>query len=80
MVWRLYDSLKNFKNYVRETRKLETPIDVITVELNDNLETCINVLLKSNTHRVFLVDDFRRPIKCISIGDILHNILYFGKE
>jgi len=55
----------------------ERPYFVKTVGLyNNNLEDVINKLSTWNLHRIFVVDDFNKPIGVVGIKDVLKEIIF----
>jgi CBS domain-containing protein len=46
-----------------------------TVTINDTLEDVINTLAEHRIHRLFIVNDDRKPIGVISLKDLLLEIL-----
>jgi len=74
LFWRLYQPLHNFIDKLRKEDE-ERPRRLKTVTVNDTLEDVINTLAEHRIHRLFIVNDDRKPIGVISLKDLLMEIL-----
>eukprot|EP01118_Nematostelium_gracile_P017374 TRINITY_DN739_c0_g1_i1.p1 TRINITY_DN739_c0_g1~~TRINITY_DN739_c0_g1_i1.p1 ORF type:complete len:371 (-),score=125.35 TRINITY_DN739_c0_g1_i1:85-1107(-) len=78
MFWRLYQTVHNFLLKVRR-ENTETggdrPRTIVTVKPTDTLQTCIQKLADQKFHRIFIVDDAKKPVGVISLKDILKEII-----
>jgi len=78
MFWRLYQTVKNFLLKIRKENNEtggDRPRSVVTVKPADTLETVIHRLAEHDIHRIFVVDDHKKPIGVISLKDVLYEII-----
>jgi len=78
LFWRLYQTVHNFLLKVRKENNETTgdrPRTVVTVKPLDTLETVIKKLAEYKIHRVYIVDDHKKPVGVISLKDVLHEII-----
>lgn len=78
MFWRLYQTMKNFLLKVRrESNETggDRPRSVVTVKSTDTLESVVRKLAENDIHRIFIVDDNKKPIGVISFKDVLYEII-----
>jgi len=80
MFWRLYQTCKNFLLKVKSGETTgDRPRSPVTVKATDTLEIVIKKLNEHNIHRVFIIDDAKRPIGVISLKDILLEIINYSR-
>jgi len=75
MFGRLFETIKNFMPKLRKDYGDERPHRVVALKVTDTLQTAINMLAENNIHRVYIVDDSKKPIGVISLKDILLNVI-----
>jgi len=78
LFWRLYQTVHNFLLKVRKENNEtsgDRPRTVVTVKPSDTLETVIKKLAEYKIHRVYIVDDHKKPVGVISLKDVLHEII-----
>jgi len=77
MFWRLYQTCKNFLMKIRKEFAKEDarPSRVVVLTPKDTLESVINLCNNHNIHRVYVVDENKKPISVISLRDILNEII-----
>jgi len=78
LFWRLYQTVHNFLQKVRQENNEKSgdrPRTIVTVKPNDTLETVIKRLKEHKIHRVYIVDDNKKPIGIISLKDVLKEII-----
>jgi len=78
MFWRLFQTIKNFILKVRRENNEkdgDRPRTVVTVKAFDTLESVIKKLAEHNIHRIFIVDDHKKPVGVISLKDVLLELL-----
>jgi CBS domain-containing protein len=75
LFWRLYQKINNFIRHLREDyqKKHNRPRTIVSVKDSDTLEHVVNVCADNGIHRVFIVDENKKPIGVISLKDILVN-------
>jgi len=74
MFWRLFQTVKNYLLKVRKENNEkggDRPRTIVTVKANENLEDVIKKLAEHDIHRIFIVDDHKKPIGVISLKDVL---------
>jgi len=74
LFWRLYQPLHTFIDKVRQ-EDAQRPRRLKTVTVNATLEEVIDTLAEHQIHRVFIIDDNKKPIGVISLKDVLLEIL-----
>jgi len=78
LFWRLYQTVHNFLLKVRKENNEtggDRPRSVIVIKPLDTLETVIKKLNEYKIHRLFIVDDHRKPVGVISLKDVLAEII-----
>jgi len=75
MFWRLNQTCKNFLQKIRKEHSKEHPSRIVTVTPKDKLETVINLCVEHGIHRIYIVDEQKKPIGVIALKDILLEIL-----
>ena len=75
-IWRLFGNIKDYKKDIHAKYFQNTPSEVIKVKLDDTIETCVTLMANNKVHRLFAVDEKNCPVKCISIRDLLYNIMF----
>jgi len=78
LFWRLYQTVHNFLLKVRKESNEtggDRPRTVVTVKPQDTLETVIKKLQEHKIHRVFIVDEHKKPVGVISLKDLLREII-----
>ena len=74
-IWRLYGDIKTFKAAIR-SKFPNTPTEIVYVTEEDTLEKCVREISTHKVHRLFVVDQWKKPVKVITITDILYNIMF----
>jgi len=74
MFWRLYQTVKNF---LLKNRKegYERPTHPIVADSHETIETALRKFEENHVHRIFVVDDHKKPVGIISLKDILMEII-----
>lgn len=69
----LHSQIRSFKNLVSSPTTLSTlaHFDPVIITLHSTLEDVIDLLLKNKIHRVFIVDEQKKPTHVVSIGDLI---------
>jgi CBS domain-containing protein len=79
MFWRLFETVKNFIQKLKigphETMETDRPRTIVSVKSDDTLEDVLKKLSEHRIHRIFVVDDEKKPIGCISLKDLLFEII-----
>jgi len=78
LFWRLHQTVKNFLLKVRKENDEtggDRPRTVVTVKSQDTLETVLKKLSEHKIHRVFIIDDNKKPLGVISLKDVVREIL-----
>jgi len=78
LFWRLYQTIHNFLLKVRKDNNEtsgDRPRTIVTVKPSDTLETIIKRLAEHKIHRVYIVDDHKKPLGVISLKDVLQEII-----
>jgi len=78
LFWRLFQTVHNFLLKVRKENtetKGERPRTIVTTKGEETLEIVVNKLFEHKIHRIFVVDDHKKPIGVISLKDVLHEII-----
>jgi len=74
--WRLYQSVDTYIAKIKkETKEGQRPKRVQTCKDSHSLEHVINLLADHSIHRVYVVDNQKKPIGVISLKDVLSAIL-----
>jgi len=76
MFTRLNQSIKNFlpklkKDFGSEDR----PHKAVTLKPTDTIESAIRMLVTNKVHRLYIIDDAKKPIGIMSLKDVLMNII-----
>ena len=74
LFWRLYQPMHTFLDKLRKEDE-QRPRRVQTVTVNSTMEDVINALAELQIHRVYIVDDMKKPIGVISLKDVLLEIM-----
>jgi len=79
LFWRLQQTINNFtlKLKAEWAAKHERPHAVVTAKGANTIGEVINLLADNKIHRIFIVDDDRKPIGVASLKDLLLEILSF---
>jgi len=74
MFWRLYQTVKNF---LLKNRKegYDRPHHPVIADANETIESALKKFEESHVHRMFVVDEHKKPIGVISLKDILLEII-----
>jgi len=74
MFWRLYQTVKNF---LLKNRKegWERPSHPIVAEPTDTIGSTLEKFHKFHVHRIFVVDDHKKPIGIVCLTDILSEVV-----
>jgi CBS domain-containing protein len=75
LFWRLFQTVHNFLLKIRHEDSGDRPRTIVTVKPTDTLETVIKKLAENRIHRVFIVDESKKPQGVISLKDILKEII-----
>jgi len=76
MFWRLHQTCKNFLEKVRkETLKEERPSHVVYVTPKDKFSDILNLSSVYGVHRVYVVNEEKKPIGVICLKDVLSEII-----
>ena len=77
MFHRLYQTTHNFLLKIRRefAKKDDRPSRVVAVKKTDTLEHAISLCAEHGIHRVYIVDDQKKPIGVITLNDIFAEIL-----
>jgi CBS domain-containing protein len=74
--WRLYQTVENYIIKLKhEIKEGQRPKRVQVCKKTQSLEHVINLLADHSIHRVFVVDDEKKPIGVITLKDVLFEIL-----
>lgn len=75
LFWRLYQTVHNFLLKIRHEDSGDRPRTIVTVKPTDTLETVIKKLAENKIHRVYIVDEAKKPQGVISLKDVLKEII-----
>lgn len=76
MMWRLHQSCKHFLEKLRnETPEERRPSHVICVIPKDKFSHVIQLSVNHGIHRIYVVDEEKKPTGVISLKDILGEII-----
>jgi 5'-AMP-activated protein kinase, regulatory gamma subunit len=70
---KLFLSVEDFIKCIHSENR---PKKVISVTVKDTLETVVKLLSENKIHRVFVVDEKKKPIGVVSLKDVLYEILF----
>lgn len=73
--WKLYDSVRTFKESVRKAYPFSVPWTAIAVSRNDTFESIVRKMATQRIHRVFIVTDTNRLLDIITQTDVLMFVL-----
>jgi CBS domain-containing protein len=74
--WRLYQTVENYIFKLKqEIKEGQRPKRVQSCKESHTLEQVVNLLADHSIHRVFVVDDAKKPIGVITLKDVLLEIL-----
>lgn len=72
MFSRLHQYIRNFLPKLRaEYGNTDRPDKIVSLSASDTLETAIRLLSENHIHRIYIVDENRKPIGVMSLKDIL---------
>lgn len=72
MFTRLHQHIRNFLPKLRaEFGSMDRPDKIVSLSASDTLETAIRLLSENHIHRIYIVDEQRKPIGVMSLKDIL---------
>lgn len=75
LFWRLFSKVKYFRMHARKESDQALPRGTVTVTPQDTLRTVITKLIEDKIHRVYVIDQDRRPLGVISLRDVLLQII-----
>jgi len=75
LYWRLYQTVHNFLLKVRKENIGDRPKTIVSVKAQDTLETVIKKLNDTGIHRIYIVDDHKKPLGVITLKDVLAEII-----
>jgi len=76
LFWRLFQTTSSYLDKVKkEAVEGSRPKRIQCCKSGKTLEDVINILADHNIHRVFIVDDQKKPIGIVTLKDILHQLL-----
>jgi CBS-domain-containing membrane protein len=78
LFWRLFQTVHNFLQKVRKENSEtggDRPRTTVTVKAEDTLETVIRRLTEHSIHRIYIVDDHKKPLGVISLKDVLAELI-----
>jgi len=75
LFWRLYSKAYLFRQNARKEADPTPPRGTVTVHKGDSLGEVIKKLAENKIHRVYVIDEERRPLGVISLRDVLVEIL-----
>jgi CBS domain-containing protein len=80
MFWRLQQKASNFIRHLRELVKTDEvkqnrPRTSVVAHADETLESVVQKITEHGLHRVFIVDAEKKPVGCISLKDILLEII-----
>jgi 5'-AMP-activated protein kinase regulatory gamma subunit len=75
MFWRMFSKVHNFWDKVRRESEQEHPRGVVALKSTNTLKDVITKLTENKVHRLYIVDDDRKPIGVVSLRDILYEII-----
>lgn len=75
--WRLFQSVKDFMAHVHEEyqRVHGIPKELVSVTKAASVKDAVDLMVKNHLHRVYVVDDDKKPVGVVSIKDILRQII-----
>lgn len=79
LFWRLQQTVNNFtlKLKYEWAAKHDRPHAIVTAKGDNTIGEVINLLVENKVHRIFIVDDDRKPIGVASLKDLLLEIITF---
>lgn len=76
MFTRLHQLIRNFLPKLREEYgPKDRPDKVVSLSPGDTLESAIRALSENHIHRIYIVDEKRKPIGVMSLKDILLSVI-----
>jgi len=78
LFWRLYQTVHNFLLKIRkENNEMggDRPRTIVTTKAQETLETVIKKLYEHKIHRIYIVDDHKKPVGVISLKDVLAELI-----
>eukprot|EP00007_Cunea_sp_BSH-02190019_P001846 CAMPEP_0174236862 /NCGR_PEP_ID=MMETSP0417-20130205/6233_1 /TAXON_ID=242541 /ORGANISM="Mayorella sp, Strain BSH-02190019" /LENGTH=313 /DNA_ID=CAMNT_0015315559 /DNA_START=51 /DNA_END=992 /DNA_ORIENTATION=+ len=70
----LKDSILHFLQKIRAT-EIDITAPVLSIAQGSTLQLALNKLAATRSHRIFVVDKEGRPVRCVSLTDILRQVL-----
>eukprot|EP00163_Fabomonas_tropica_P014201 TRINITY_DN258_c0_g1_i2.p1 TRINITY_DN258_c0_g1~~TRINITY_DN258_c0_g1_i2.p1 ORF type:complete len:310 (-),score=95.86 TRINITY_DN258_c0_g1_i2:169-1098(-) len=78
LFWRLYQKIPEFLKHLKaDWAKDHRPHDVVSATPESTLRQVICILAEKQVHRLFIVDDNKKPVGVISLRDVLSAVLGF---
>eukprot|EP00808_Paulinella_micropora_P021914 g26849.t1 len=78
--WRLDQTVHNFLEKVKKDFPNSRPRSVVTTTTKESLGSLLEKLEQNKIHRVFVVDEQKKPIGVVALKDILGMLLEIGTE
>jgi len=75
LFWRLFQTTHNFLQKVKIEYKETRPRGVVTCAPETTLVEILELLEKSSVHRVYVVDQDRKPLCVVALKDIISEII-----
>jgi len=75
LFWRLFQDVDTFLSKLKSESPSSRPKNVVCVTKNDTLETVLRVCSETGIHRVWVVDEQKKPINVITLKNILNEII-----
>jgi len=75
LFWRLFQDVDTFLTKLKSEHGTSRPKDVVCVTKNATLETVVRVCSETGIHRVWIVDDNKKPINVVTLKHVLHEII-----
>jgi len=73
LFWRLYQTVGNFLQKIKTEKS--RPHSIITCKESDTLEDVITRLVYHNIHRLFVVDEEKKPVSVVSLRDVIRELI-----
>jgi len=75
MFWRLFQTVKNFLAKLRDEPGPHRPRITVNAHPNDTYESVIRKLAEHKIHRLFVVDESKKPVGVIGLKDSLLELI-----
>ncbi|KAL6077474.1 CBS domain containing protein, variant 2 [Balamuthia mandrillaris] len=77
LFWRLFQKANNFIRHLKADLRSadERPRSVVFCKMDNTLGDVINMCAEHKIHRVFIVDDEKKPISVVSLKDVLLELI-----